>query len=78
MNELPKARDDFAAAALEEHMRQTARQVGVQAVERELFPQEMHTDAVEVSLWVRGREVRATTDRETVRRIMDILTGLAP
>jgi hypothetical protein len=71
MNELPNVSDlsDF-----EEHQRRTAAQEGVQAVERQLFPGEM-TNAVEISLWVRGRELRTVVDNETVHRLMAILVG---
>ena len=71
MNELPRIAD---LDAYERHERASAPQVGVAAVEKELFNET--TDAVEISLWVRGRELRTTTDSATVARIMAILTGL--
>ena len=71
MNELPKVSD---LDAYERHERASAQQVGVAAVEQQLFAET--TDAVEISLWVRGRELRTTTDRATVARIMALLTGL--
>ena len=71
MNELPRVGelDDF-----ERHQRASAQQVGVAAVEQQLFNET--TDAVEISLWVRGRELRTTTNSATVAQIMAILTGL--
>ena len=71
MNELPKVGE---LDAYERHERASAAQVGVAAVEQQLFNEQ--TDAVEISLWVRGRELRTTTDGATVARIMAILTGL--
>jgi hypothetical protein len=57
-----------------EHQGRMAQQVGIEAVERSLHGET--TDAVEISLWVRGREIRTTTDSATVQRIMAILTGM--
>ena len=71
MNELPRVSE---LDAFERHERASATQVGVSAVEQQLFHET--TDAVEVSLWVRGRELRTTTDSATIARIMAILTGL--
>lgn len=79
MNELPKVSLSAAElAAYEAHQRTSAERTGVQAVEAELFPHETGTRAVEISLWVNGREVRATTDHETIQRIMAILVGIEP
>ena len=61
-------------ANLEEHIRQTAHHAGINAVERQLFGET--TDMVEVSLLVLGREVRITTAKDTVRRVLEMLTGL--
>ena len=71
MNELPRVGE---LEAYERHERASAQQVGVGAVEQQLFNET--TDAVEISFWVRGRELRTTTDSATVARIMAILTGL--
>ena len=71
MTEMPRVSDEFA-----EHQRQTAAREGVQAVERQLFGEhEAMTNAVEISLWVRGRELRTTVDSETLHRLMAILVG---
>lgn len=71
--ELPKI-----DAAYAEHQRQTAALEGVQAVERELFPGEPGREAVEICLWVRGREIRTIVDNETIHRIVALLVGEAP
>lgn len=85
MNELPKVSLTAAELAayehnerLKAHQASAAAQIGVQSVEAELFPNEAGTRAVEISLWVNGREVRATTDHETIQRIMAILVGIEP
>jgi hypothetical protein len=57
-----------------EHQGRLAQRTGIEAIEREFHNET--TDAVEISLWVRGREIRTTTDNATVQRIMSILTGL--
>jgi hypothetical protein len=62
------------ASEYREHQGRLAQRAGIEAIERELTGE--RTDAVEISLWVRGREIRTTTDDATVRRIMAILTGL--
>jgi hypothetical protein len=51
------------------------RRVGVKALERELHGET--TDAVDISLYVRGRMIATTTDSATVARILAILSGLA-
>jgi hypothetical protein len=48
--------------------------VGVAALEHELHGET--TDVIEIALWVRGRELRTSTDSATIERIMRILTGL--
>ena len=53
-----------------------ARRVGVEALERELHGET--TDAVDISLYVKGRMIATTTDSATVERIMRVLTGLDP
>jgi hypothetical protein len=63
------------SAAEEMRTHQTARRVGVEALEQELHG-EKPTDAVDISIYVRGRMVATTTDSATVARIMAILTGL--
>ena len=78
MNELPKVSDldsfERPESAYERHERASAQQIGVGAIEQQLFNET--TDVVEISLWVRGRELRTSTDSATVARIMAILTGL--
>jgi hypothetical protein len=71
MNELPHVSDlqDY-----ERHQRTTAQQAGVAALEHELHGET--TDVIEIALWVRGRELRTSTDSATIERIMRILTGL--
>lgn len=77
MNELPKVSLTAAElSAYEAHQRASA--AGVQSVEAELFPNEPGTKAIEVSLWVNGREIRTLTDPATVQRIMAILAGIEP
>lgn len=89
MNELPKTVDlniplsveeraAAMAAAYQEHQIRMAHNVGVQSVERALNPGEAVTNAIEVSLWVNGREIRTLTDPATVQRIMAILAGIEP
>lgn len=56
------------------HQGRSAQQVGIEAVEQEFHGET--TNAVEISLWVRGREIRTSVDSGTVHRIMSILTGL--
>lgn len=73
MNELPRV-DDLGAEYPRTH--QTARRVGVEALEQELHG-EAATDAVDIAIYVRGRMVSTITDSATVARIMSILTGLA-
>lgn len=73
MNELPRAAD--LGEDYERHQRRSAAQVGVEAIERELH-NETPTDAVEISIWVRGREIRSTVDSATVQRLFAVLTGL--
>jgi hypothetical protein len=74
MNEhLPRV-DDLGAEYPRTH--QTARRVGIEALEQELHG-EAPTDAVDIAIYVRGRMVSTTTDSATVARIMAILTGLA-
>jgi hypothetical protein len=75
MNEHPNVAD-LATDEYERHQRATAQQAGVGAIERQFFPGET-TELVEISLWVRGREIRTNTEYATVQRIMAILTGLA-
>jgi hypothetical protein len=73
MNELPRVRE--LGDEYERHQRHSAAQVGIEAVEQAIH-NETPTDAVEISVWVRGREIRSTVDSATVARIMAILTGL--
>lgn len=51
-----------------------ARQVGVEALERELHGET--TDVVEVAFYINGRMIHTKTDSGTVARIMAILTGM--
>lgn len=72
--ELPKVAElDIPTTAYERHIRHAA----AQAVEQELFPQpnEPGKETVEISLWVRGREIRTLVDNETLHRIVAILLG---
>jgi hypothetical protein len=62
-------------AALEPRTHQTARRIGVEALERELHGET--TDAVDISIYVKGRMIATTTDSATVARILAILTGMA-
>jgi hypothetical protein len=62
--------------ASEPRTHQTARRVGIEALEVELHG-EKPTDAVDISIYVRGRMVATTTNSATVARIMAILTGLS-
>lgn len=52
-----------------------ARRVGVEALEQVLHGEA--TDAVDISLYVKGRMIATTTNAATVHRIMAILSGLA-
>lgn len=61
MNHLPTVELDIPEDA--------AARAGAQAVEQAIL------GSVEISLWVRGRELRTVVDRETLHRIMAILTG---
>ena len=54
---------------------QMARRIGVEALERELHGET--TDAVDISIYVRGRMIATTTNSATVARILAILTGMA-
>lgn len=72
MNELPRAGD--LGDEYERHRRASATQVGIEAVEAAIHG-ETPTEAVEISIWVRGREIRSTVDSATVARLMAILTG---
>jgi hypothetical protein len=58
-----------------QRLHQTARRTGIEALERELHGET--TDAVDISLYVRGRMIATTTDSATVARILAILSGLA-
>ena len=69
---LPRV-DDLGAEYPRTH--QTARRVGVEALERELHGET--TDAVDISIYVKGRMIATTTDSATVARILAILTGMA-
>jgi hypothetical protein len=74
MNEHPRVEElDPATEYARTH--QTARRVGVEALERELHGET--TDAVDVSIYVRGRMIATTTNSATVARILAILSGLA-
>lgn len=46
-----------------------AARIGAQAVEAAIM------NSVEISLWVRGRELRTVVDGETLHRIMALLVG---
>jgi hypothetical protein len=74
MDELSRVGElDPAAEYARTH--QTARRIGVEALERELHGET--TDVVDISLYVRGRMIATHTDSATVARIMAILTGTA-
>jgi hypothetical protein len=74
MNELPRVEElDQASEYARTH--QTARRIGVEALERELHGET--TDAVDISIYVKGRMIATTTDSATVQRILAILSGLA-
>jgi hypothetical protein len=69
MNELPRVSD------LDDHQRR-AQQVGIEAIERQLFPDET-LDVVEIALYINGRLIHTKTNSATVARVMALLTGLA-
>lgn len=71
MNEVPRVSD---LDPTEYRTHQTARRVGVAALEQELHGES--TDAVDISIYVMGRMIATTTNAATVARIMAILTGL--
>ena len=71
MNELPRLEDEYART------HQTARRIGVEALERELHGDERGTDAVDISIYVKGRMIATTTNAATVHRIIAILAGLS-
>jgi hypothetical protein len=73
MNEVPRIEElDPASECARTH--QTARRVGIEALEQELHNQT--TDVVDIAIHVRGRMIATTTDSATVARILAILTGL--
>lgn len=74
MNELPRI-DALPDEEFRRHGRM-AQQVGIEAIERQLFPNEA-TDVVEIALYVNGRLIHTKTDRATVARVMALLTGTA-
>jgi hypothetical protein len=75
MNELPRVSElDPAAEYARTH--QSARRVGIEAVESQLFPGET-IDVVEIALYVNGRMIHTKTNSATVARLMALLTGLA-
>jgi hypothetical protein len=49
------------------------RRAGIEAIERELFNET--TDVVEIALYINGRLIHTKTNRETVARVMALLTG---
>lgn len=65
MSELPKVAELDIPYTAEER----AARIATQSVERAIL------NTVEISLWVRGREIRTVVDDETLHRIMAILTG---
>jgi hypothetical protein len=75
MADLPKV-SELPADEFQRHQSRMAAQVGVEAVERQLFGNKVEPDAVDISLWVNGRELRMRTMPATVHRIIAILTGL--
>jgi hypothetical protein len=74
MNEHPRV-EELDPATEYARTYQTARRIGVEALERELHGET--TDAVDVSLYVKGRMIATTTNSATVARILAILSGLA-
>lgn len=66
MNELPKVADYLGDPPTPEDR---ARRAAEQAVARAI------ADTVEISLWVRGREIRTVVDSEMLHRVMAILLG---
>lgn len=68
MTELPRA---DATEFFEARMR------GLAAVEAAVADprSEVAREMVEISLWVRGRELRTRVDNETIHRLVAILTG---